>query len=445
MCFNSDFIHDSQFTNMHKSPHRKRGQPITTAEKWIVVQVFCKCIEERAKASKVETKDAHTRTSNYTGIGRRQVVEIVKYFKRTGNVPPPAIAGNRTMHQTNIPSLAEEHIRKFIFDKHIAGEICNSNHIQDLLKELLNRDIPHKTICDHLQRIGFDYSRTRKKTRSLREKLYVRQQRHTYLHAIRYFRNSGYTPVYLDESFLHHYHGHQFSWFDKEAGDYLERPSGKGRRWCFIHAMLENGMVPKACYIFEAKKSTGDYHNMFNAEHFQEWWNEKLMPNLPRKCVVVIDRATFHLVPEEQIILATMRKAELQEWLTSKNIPWEGHWLKPKLVQQVDEQIDKTPIVQKIAEKRGHKVLILPVHHPELNPIELIWGIVKNDCGRKLREGIKFTEVREHLVNALNNISPDTCHKLYRKIVRKENEYWNTDVEIDDLDQNGGLIEMGNI
>jgi hypothetical protein len=422
---------------MSNLPHRKRGKPLSDAEKWIVVQVFSRCNEERAKSSFVETKDAHTRTSKYTGIGRRQVVEIVSHFKKTGNITPTAIAGNRIMHQTTIPQVAEEHIRKLILDRHVDGEICNSSHIQDLLKQQLGRKVPLRTICDHLQRMGFDYSRTRKKTRSLREKSYVRQQRHTYLHTIQYFRESGYTPVYLDESFLHHYHGHQFSWFDTQTDDYLERPSGKGRRWCFIHAMLENGLVPNAGYIFEAKKSTGDYHNMFNAAHFQEWWNEKLLPNLPGKCVIVIDRATFHLVPEEQIISSKMRKTELQEWLTSKNIPWESHWLKPKLVECVDEQIDKTPIVQKIAEKRGHKGLILPVHHPELNPIELVWALVKNECGGLLRNGIKFIEVREHLEKALSNITPDICRGLCEKVIKKEKEYWKTDVELDNLEQNG--------
>ena len=118
---------------------------------------------------------------------------------------------------------------------------------------------------------------------------------------------------------------------------------------------------------------------MFNALHFQEWWSEKRRPNLPRKCVIVIVRATFHLVPEEQIILGTMRKAELQQWLNEKHIHWKEHWLKPRLIQEVEQNIDKMPIVQKMAKSNGHKVLLLPVHHPELNPIELLWGIVKNE------------------------------------------------------------------
>lgn len=111
----------------------------------------------------------------------------------------------------------------------------------------------------------------------------------------------------------------------------------------------------------------------------------QLMPNLPEKSVIVTDRASFHLVPEEQIIPASMRKSELQAWLTEKEIPWEEHWLKSQLIGQVNASVEKTPVVQKIAEQKGHKVLLLPVHHPELNPVETIWAIVKNECGKLLR------------------------------------------------------------
>ena len=41
---------------MSNLPHRKRGKPLSDAEKWIVVQVFSRCNEERAKSSFVETK-----------------------------------------------------------------------------------------------------------------------------------------------------------------------------------------------------------------------------------------------------------------------------------------------------------------------------------------------------------------------------------------------------
>jgi hypothetical protein len=171
---------------------------------------------------------------------------------------------------------------------------------------------------------------------------------------------------------------------------------------------------------------------MFNAECFLEWWQEQRLPNLPARCVIVVDRATYHLVPEEQLMPSTMRKAELQQWLSSRVIPWEPHWLRPRLQEEVDKHIDKTPLITKLVAEQGHQVLILPVHPPELNPIELVWAIVQNDCARQLRAGLQFREVRQHLEAALANISAATCCKLYETVRQIEATYWKLDVELDD-------------
>lgn len=414
---------------------RKRGKPLSIDEKWMVIRVFSRCNDERQNAKTIKTVNPYQRTSDYTGVGRRQIIEIVTYFNLTGQVIPPAHCGNRITHTTSIPPAINARIREFIFDKHREGIAINSNHIQDLLHNILKRDIPKQTIRDHLRRMGFLYSRTKKKTRSLREDPTIRQQRHTYIYDIRRFRKAGYRAIYLDESFLHHYHGNQFSWFIDN--DFLERPTGKGRRWCFIHATGEEGLIPNALRIFEAKKSTGDYHDMFNAKHFLEWWQMQLTPNLPSKCVIIVDRATYHIIPEEQITPSTMRKAELCDWLTKNKIKWEKHWLRPKLQEEVENKIDKTPLIEKLAKKQGHKVLFLPVHHPELNPIETVWAVVKNECGRLLRSGIKFKEVRIHLEKAFTKISAQTCQKLFDRIKQKENEYWKLDMEFDSHLGNG--------
>ena len=223
-------------TGIIRTP-RKRGKPISVDEKWMVIRVFSRCKEERQSFQSVRTVDPYQRTSDYTGVGRRQVVEIVSYFNKTGQVTPPERCGNRITHPPNIPSSVNARIREFIFNKHREGIAINANHIYDLLQDVLSKDIPKQTIRDHLRRMGFQYSRTKKKTRSLREDPSIRQQRHTYIYDIRRFRKAGYQPVYLDESFLHHYHGDQFSWFSEN--DFLERPTGKGRRWCFIHSTVE--------------------------------------------------------------------------------------------------------------------------------------------------------------------------------------------------------------
>lgn len=144
-------------------PSRKRGTPLSKAEKRMVIKVFSRCDEERRSRQAVPTNDAHSRTAYYTGVGRRQVVEIVRHFKDTGEVAETPASGNRIAHVTNVPSLAEPCIRDFILQRHLAGEICNANHIQDLLQRRLGRAIPTRTLRHHLNRMGFSYSRTKKK------------------------------------------------------------------------------------------------------------------------------------------------------------------------------------------------------------------------------------------------------------------------------------------
>jgi len=149
----------------------------------------------------------------------------------------------------------------------------------------------------------------------------------------------------------------------------------------------------------------------------------------------VLDRASFHVVPEEPLALTAMTKGDLQTWLTRHHIAWEDHWLKAQLIDCVDAVLDKTPVVQKIAEQNGHHVLFLPVHHPELNPIETIWAIVKNACGKLIRQGIQFQEVRQHLETAFTAITSQTCQGLYEKIQAQEDEYWQADIELDSLNE----------
>jgi len=37
-----------------------------------------------------------------------------------------------------------------------------------------------------------------------------------------------------------------------------------------------------------------------------------------------------------------------------------------------------------LAEESGHQILRTPQYHPELQPIEECWGVVKNHCARSV-------------------------------------------------------------
>ena len=53
------------------------------------------------------------------------------------------------------------------------------------------------------------------------------------------------------------------------------------RRW--------NGILPNASLLYKANTTTGDYHKQMNSQIFEKWAKEKLIPNLLKNIVVVID------------------------------------------------------------------------------------------------------------------------------------------------------------
>ena len=44
----------------------------------------------------------------------------------------------------------------------------------------------------------------------------------------------------------------------------------------------------------QIQKNTGDYHDEMTADHFEEWFATKLLPNVPANSLIVMDNATYH-------------------------------------------------------------------------------------------------------------------------------------------------------
>ena len=267
---------DSGFQRFERP--RKRGRPLTYEEKWLVQHVFETFATKKKEGGiiRIEEEDPYSLTSKYTGVARSVVATISKSVRQTGRVPVSTSPGHR-QQPTAIPLSTAGQIREFIFEQHRQGTICHAKHVNALLKDTCGLDVHERTMQRHLRRMGFCWSRTKNRPRSLREKAEVRQQRHNYLYEIRKNRqlpvNERYDVVYLDESFLHHHHSRQYSWFSEH--DFVERMSGKGRRWCFMHAMQENTLREGTFLAFEAKKGTGDDPGQLDWEVFQHWFNEQ--------------------------------------------------------------------------------------------------------------------------------------------------------------------------
>jgi hypothetical protein len=73
-----------------------------------------------------------------------------------------------------------------------------------------------------------------------------------------------------------------------------------------------------------------------------------------------------------------------------------------------------------------------PQYHPELQPIETCWGIVKNH----MADHGDFTTRNFHqqLPIALSKVKPSTCNKLIAKVVAQEEKYWAEDAQLYEYD-----------
>lgn len=399
----------------------------------MVYRLFDHLVQEQRAGHLLRPDDAYSLAGEYAGVGRTTVVKIVTAVRHTGTVPPLRVPGNRQQSPV-IPELVEGRIRGYIFDRHEQGAVCTATHITTLLQDEFQLKIHPRTVQRHLQRMGFQWGRAPGRKASFRERAAIRQQRHDYLHALRLNRQAPASDhaqeVYLDESFLHQHHAAQWSWW--QAGDALNRGSGKGRRWCFIHAIRQTGLLPGALSLFEAKHGTGDYHQQFDAPRFQRWWSEQLLPALPVRSLIILDRCSFHRVPRDPVVPTQMRKGELQQWLSDHDITWEAHWLCGRLREEVSQWRDTTPVITAMAAAQGHHVLFLPVHHPELNPIELVWGTVKNHCAHECVNTTNFLEQRQCLEQAFADlITPAYCAKAFAHVQAIEAAYWDTDILLD--------------
>ena len=114
-----------------------------------------------------------------------------------------------------------------------------------------------------------------------------------------------------------------------------------------------------------------DYHQDMNANVFENWFLEKLIPNLPEKSVVILDNASYHCCQVDKIPNMNTRKAEMLDFVkrNSLTVP-EPLPTKPVLLELIKmANIQKKFAIDSIAFENGHLVLRLPPYHCCLNAI----------------------------------------------------------------------------
>lgn len=412
-----------------------RGRPLTPETKKLVVSVKQYFDQKRFQPMEPSTK----RTAEAFGIGVATVKRIMADYNRDPKLleEPPKMRG-RPIHAVNVSH--QEVVRTYIRSANKKGAYITLTNIRDYLKRNPSERPFHiATLARTLNRWGFEFG---KGTRSqhLKEKDHVIAARQRYLRKKRDNRSSGKgtgtirPEVYLDETYVNKNHSNDFIWYSGEDGPWVQKPTGKGERLIIINAITESGWVPRSKLVFKSTRKTGDYHGQMNWDLFKKWFEEMLLPNIPKDALIIMDNASYHnTLSEHSPPTPQCAKKKILEWLERNRIYCRADCLKPELVE-ILRKIAPEPIymVDEIARSQGHEVLRTPPYHPELQPIETCWGIVKNHVARNC----DFT--MNHLVQQLDSgfgkVTAKTCARIIVKVRKKENEFWTDDLKLDSIE-----------
>lgn len=408
-----------------------QGKEFTPEMKQLVVNLKAHFDKEKKAGKTVSTKYSTRRVAKGLGIGEATVKRIMAtqgqeekdvFEDKERGKPPYRLSLN-----------LQPIIRDFIRKKNLNGQKIDAEQIRTYLLHKHAVDIPISTFLRSLNRFGFTYGVGKHRT-ALRERDYVVLARRRYLRKKIANRNDDGTlnkpEVYLDETFINKNHSNQFTWYLEEDGPWVNKPSGKGPRLIVVNAITVDGWVNNAQLVFEANRRTGDYHGQMNWDNFSKWFENQLLPNIPSKSLIILDNAGYHNVfAENAFPVPTTRKEILCDWLGKNSIPWTTDMLKPELYE-LCKRLAPVPEyrLDKIAEAAGHSILRTPQYHPELQPIETCWAVVKNYMAAHCDFTIK--NFREQLPFAFAKVTSKTCKSLITKVFKQEEQYWIEDSKL---------------
>ena len=201
-------------------------------------------------------------------------------------------------------------------------------------------------IYKHLRKLGWSLQVVFERARQIDE-----QERANYKYALHYFLKNPRQLIFIDET----YRGKKASirrrcWSVVGQSPYLDCFFGShGRRYSALCAANIDGFIPEACEVIFREDGDDDpieTRGTVDRKRFTQWVRQKLCPKLGKyhlrqdNSIVILDNATIH--HSEEIV--------------------------------------------NLIRATGAKIIYLPPYSPDLNPIELMFGIYKRTLKKYFNE-----------------------------------------------------------
>jgi len=156
-----------------------------------------------------------------------------------------------------------------------------------------------------------------------------------------------------------------------------------------------------------------------------------LLPNIPEHSIIIMDNAPYHnILSVNSPPTPQSSESRIREWLEQNKIYCRDDCLKPEMAEILNKIAPESIYaVDDIALSLGHKVLRTPPYHPELQPIEKCWGVVKNHVARN--SDFTMENLFKQLNDGFSKVTDETCGKIIKRVREIEDEFWATDIKMD--------------
>ncbi|KAF0706155.1 hypothetical protein AaE_014251 [Aphanomyces astaci] len=375
------------------------------------------------------------------GRSMHVVQDVWREYQQSQTVTALSPPANHYAHITTVPRTKRvaEMVQAFVRDRRSTRTRTTATDVLNYLREM--RSWSTNPMTRRSSRLHCEASNATcgPKANALARDVYVRKMQ-ALVDA-----PDGPHVVYTDESYIHHHYKshHQALYDPSDTMDMPSKEKHKGRRYCFVAAILDSPTLESKVMvidIFMGGKSTAkqpkDYHGMFDTEYYVAWFGRLLdeMDEVPQ----VVAQDYPNEWPSQGCVLVDACRAY--------GIPTSGHEHKSELWGLLATHIRAhvKPIITDMAERRGHSIVFTPPHHSDLQPIEIVWAIVKGEVGRQYTDMTKFPDVKLRLEAAFANLKPSTIKGCVRSAQEKLQLLHNHLVQVDALESESSSAASGN-
>jgi len=426
-----------------ETPHKNKSprRVSHSDEKRIIYKVIQFCDEEKEKGLVIPLQRATARAAKAVGKSECTIKNIRRDFKNANKIGAKVITPRKIRAPRKRISFDEFDKcvvrRKFLEFYEQKKEIPTLRKLFVYVKRELHFQGERETFRKIVKDLGFRFKKCKDKRQILTEREDIVARRAQYLRALRANEMGPKKPlVYTDETWIHTHYTLKKCWQHDDFPGVLVN-SSTGQRAIVVHAGDAMGFVEGAELIYDSRSKSQDFHDDMNSTNYRRWLEEKLIPNLPAGSIVVIDNAPYHTVQENKSPTTSSRKSDIIDWLTRNNIQFDSGLTRNELLRIVKQSKPK-PIytVDRILRERGFQVLRLPPYSCDLNPIELIWNLLKQKIAAHNVSSVPLSTLKEMTRNDIREITQEDWVKACNKVKKIEDDYWRRDALMEEAIDN---------